>query len=93
MWAIGLLVDLAGMIALLLTVGSGQNSYTIWNDPITYLGFLVIVIVCRFLLGWANFSVSKKYVFERRVRWSIGLSMGILTAPWTFLIPTSMVFH
>lgn len=93
MWAIGLLVDLAGMIALFLTVGDGPNSYTIWNDSVTSLGFLVVVIGCGILIGRANYSVSKKYVSERRVSWYIGLSMGILTAPWTFLIPTSMVFH
>jgi hypothetical protein len=93
MWAIGLLVDLAGMIVLLLTLGASPNSYTIWNDPVTALGFLLVVFGCGFLIGWANYSISKKYVSERRVSWAIGLSMGILTAPWTFLIPTQMVFH
>lgn len=92
MWAIGLLVDLGGMIALLLTVGRGPHSYTIWNDPITALGFLVVVLACGCVIGWANYSLSKKYVSERRVSLAIGLSMGILTAPWTFLIPTQMVF-
>jgi hypothetical protein len=93
MWAVGLLVDIVGTIVLLLTVGGGPNSYTIWNDPATYLGFLVVVFGCGLLIGCANYFFSKKYISEPRVNWTIGLSMGILTAPWTFLIPTQIFFH
>lgn len=92
MWAIGLLVDILGMVTLIVTVGAGPNSYTIWNAPLTALGFLVVVLGCGVLIGWANYVMSKKYISEQKVRWAIAISMGVITAPWTFLIPTQMVF-
>ncbi|MED1203251.1 hypothetical protein [Heyndrickxia acidicola] len=92
MWAMGLLVDVVGMIALLLTVGDGPNAYTIWNDAVTAIGFVLVVLVCGLIIGWANYTHSKKYISDRRVNRAIGISMGILTAPWTFLIPTTWVY-
>lgn len=86
MWAIGLAVDLVGSIILFSSTTPGK--YTIWNYSETAFIFLSVVTLCGLMLGLLNYWLAMKKFHNPRMALYFGLAMGILTAPWTFLIPT-----
>ncbi|MGE5607256.1 MAG: hypothetical protein ACM3YE_16390 [Bacteroidota bacterium] len=88
-WCFGLLVDFLGTLFIdMLTMNVGLVSeYITWENFVSVLLFLSTVLVCGLIISVINYKLFKKDIMDKRIRFRIGLAMGIITAPWTFLIP------
>lgn len=88
-WIFGFIADLIGAgLLLLFSVYFNIDSYRIWTDPITVFLYLFSVIVTGVMIGGFNLWLCKKCNIPMEVSCKVGLTMGIITAPWLFLIPS-----
>ncbi|MFC7441401.1 hypothetical protein [Laceyella putida] len=96
-YGIGFLVDIIGVLTLSILISSYEamtgkilDIYFIWNEPTTVLIHLLVVIFCGYLLFRFNHWLAYRAGVEEKVAYRLGLTMGIITAPWLFLVPTSL---
>lgn len=89
-WCFGFLVDFLGtsIIGGLFMNVRLINEYNPYKNFVSALLYLLIVLVCGLIIAVINYKLFKKDIVDERIRFRIGMAMGIITAPWTFLIPT-----
>lgn len=90
-WGIGFGSDLVG-VALLFTLSSNSiiNDYNPFANILTTLAYLFAILVAGILIFWFNYRVLLREGIERKTSLTVAITMGILTAPWLFLIPTNI---
>lgn len=99
LWIQGLIADFAGsfllaaiMLSGALTPKSGFDPYSIYNSALTVTLFILAVIVSALLIYFMDVRLLKKKLpTSQAVR--IALVFAIFTAPYTFLIPTTLLIH
>lgn len=90
-WGFGMLADLVGML-MLLFIGMNFNSlevYNVWKEPLSLVIYIIVVLIVGLAIYLFNYRMFFKKGLDKNLSFKIGMAMGIITAPWTFLIPTS----
>ncbi|WP_251861257.1 hypothetical protein [Clostridium sp. Marseille-Q2269] len=106
-WLYGFLSDFIGAAILLILyflVGilnlSGLPAEAIlataYDPSVQPLAF-IIILLCIFISAAFIFLFNYKFVFknqikEKIIRFKISLTIAIITAPWTFLLPTKWFY-
>lgn len=86
-WGFGFLADIIGAAFLFVTMWVLELS-TSNDDPLLTIPAILIAAVFIFIF---NYSVSFKG-YDKTVRFKMALSLSLLTAPYTFLIPLSWIY-
>ncbi|MFZ5945300.1 MAG: hypothetical protein ACOYVD_14440 [Bacillota bacterium] len=90
-WIIGFGSDLLGfMLLLFLSSNSIINDYDPYADTLTILAYLFTIMVAGIMIFWLNYRVLIREGIERKTSLTAAIMLGILTAPWLFLIPTNI---
>lgn len=104
-WITGFLVDILGSILLLTTQFIPNNEFLYenliyplaWNPfmkPLSLIYCLLIVFICGFLIYLINYTISFKNTnLEDNNKRIISLLLGLITAPYLFLLPTSLLYN
>lgn len=99
-WGLGFLADVAGaMLLLALTATNlaerwveGYYLLSIWNSPAAVLFYLSVIAFSGAIIFWGNKYFCAEAGVPEDVARKVATLMGIITAPWAFLIPTTL-FH
>ena len=99
-WLFGFLADILGA-AILFVVGitgdylsvPNDISKGIWFDPFSNPAalciILLVMLVSCLLIFFFNYKITfKKLIQDKKSRLLTALAMAVITAPWTFLLPT-----
>lgn len=94
-WMMGFVVDLIGvglfflLQYMMIRFFSKDLDYTyIWNDSLSVLALSLIVAVCGTLIFFVNRWLARRAGVKEPAAFRVGLAMGIMTAPYLFLVPT-----
>jgi hypothetical protein len=97
-WGLGFLADVIGTLLLIsiysvtapkLHVFSSNLAYGgIGKDPLSTLVLLLVTAFCGWLIYRFNRRLGREAGVEEAVAHRVALAMGIITAPWLFLVPT-----
>lgn len=90
-WGIGFGSDLVGSV-LLFTLSSNSiiDDYNPFANMLTTLAYLFAILAAGIMIFWFNYRVLMGEGIERKTSLTVAITMGILTAPWLFLIPTNI---
>lgn len=97
LWACGLLADIVGSLFLILVGMSEQwlgnnvsllDEYFIYSTPQSIVFFGISVILSGVLIYRFDLKVLKRRLTLNQSR-RIALAFAVITAPYTFLIPTN----
>lgn len=99
LWALGLVADMTGSLFLVfpLTIHNPlMNSlidyYSIYSSPLTVILISVAILVAALIIYWLDLVVLRKRIPLSQAR-RIALIFAIVTAPYTYLIPTNWFYH
>ena len=103
-WGFGFLADIIGAL-ILFVLGILGNSlglsyelisaicYDPFSEVLAVITILASVVVSAIFIFLFNYKYSFKNVIEdQALRFKIALTLAIVTAPWTFLLPTKWFF-
>ncbi|TEB08705.1 hypothetical protein Pmgp_03682 [Pelotomaculum propionicicum] len=91
-WVFGFLADLAGaFILFIFSAIFSFNGYYAFESPAAALPFIVSVVFAGCLIGVFNYRQCRS-LMDSRLAARVGLAMGIVTAPWVFFIPSSVMW-
>lgn len=94
-WLCGFLADFLGVAILFALADSSlmapDSILTIWNNPTTVVLHLLTIALVGALIYLANRRLGTRAGLPAAVAHKVALAMGIITAPWVFLVPTSIV--
>lgn len=95
-WLFGFLADFIGAALLLgleaMNLLKPGSFYTIWDSPLTVIAYLLVIALVGAIIYIANRRLAAHAGVPANVAHKVALNMAILTAPWVFLVPTSL-FH
>lgn len=103
-WGFGFLADIigGGILFVLGILGDSLGlsyeltsaiSYDPFSEPLAVIIILGAVVVSAILIFLFNYKHSFKDVIEEQaLRFKIALTLAIVTAPWTFLLPTKWFY-
>jgi hypothetical protein len=90
-WGIGFGSDLVGFVLLLILSSNFKiDDYNPFADTLTTISYLLAILVAGIMIFWFNYRVLIRAGIDRKTSLTIAITMGILTAPWLFLIPTDI---
>jgi hypothetical protein len=90
-WGVGFIIDIFGALLLFgITYYIKDLPYFSWGYPENVFWYLLVIVLCGFLIFLFNFMLFKKEVLDKKIRIRVGLFMGLITAPWTFLISSEL---
>ncbi|SFR17255.1 hypothetical protein [Desulfoscipio geothermicus] len=90
-WGFGFVADLIGVIVMLFFVKYfNTTGYYAFENPVEAVSFIISISLAGLLIGLFNFYQCRK-VIDRKAAGRVGLAMGLLTAPWMFLLPSSIL--
>ncbi|KUO64902.1 MAG: hypothetical protein APF84_08525 [Gracilibacter sp. BRH_c7a] len=90
-WIFGFVADLIGIVNLILIQDFfNVNAFYAFGSGVDTFAFMFSILFAGLLIGLFNYYLARKLVDEKVAR-RIGLSMGIITAPWIFLIPSPLM--
>ena len=96
-WLFGFLADFIGAALLLgmeaLNMLKPGSFYTIWDSSITVVAYLIVIALVGTAIYVANRRLSARAGVPADVAHKVALNMAILTAPWVFLVPTSLFYR
>lgn len=105
-WILGFAADLAGTLTLFVveTGFSNMGNKVInqleaiyWNpldNPYAFIYICFAIVISAILIFIFNYKISFKNVDLNKIeKIKVSLTLAILTAPYTFLIPTEMVYN
>ena len=103
-WIFGFLVDIVGSLLLFATQFMGFSSFLndnlieplMWNpfgNVLALLYAIIVIALCGFLIYKVNyrFSFKKNDLNETQKRF-LSLLLALITAPYLFLLPTSIFY-
>ena len=98
-WIVGFAIDAAAaVIFLIITLFGGKSVVAGAIDPFVNVGSFFLAFFIVALAGVAKFFVFKKILLVRVTeltvsqKRAISILLGIITAPWTYLIPTATCY-
>lgn len=92
-WVLGFVVDIiAALILLRLTMSDKLEDFYIWDYPKTIMIYMLIIISAGCLIYLVNRFLCRKFGFSLHVSHKVARAMGIITAPWLFLVPPSLIY-
>ncbi|MFA6807953.1 MAG: hypothetical protein WCR27_03050 [Eubacteriales bacterium] len=102
-WLFGFLADIIGglilfIIGIMDSLGLNYEIvYAINYDPFSQLGAILIIILAMLVSGLLIFLFNYKITFknqiiDKKLRFNIAVTIAIITIPWTFLIPTKLIY-
>lgn len=82
------------MVGLLETAPFDKyiDTYLVWSNFISGLLHILVVLLVGFLIYLYHRRKGKKLNLDVAEARSLGLVMGILTAPWFFFVPTAWLY-
>ncbi|NPV91885.1 MAG: hypothetical protein HPY50_14055 [Firmicutes bacterium] len=91
-WIFGFLADIVGVILLLLMDAYLPffNSYMAWENPFSLLYYILVIIFVGWMIYRFNYRLLAKEEVDEKAARRTALAMGIITAPWLFLLPTRL---
>ncbi|MBE6144372.1 MAG: DUF4825 domain-containing protein [Firmicutes bacterium] len=104
-WIFGFIVDIFGSILLLATQFLGFSDYlynnllqpVAWNPfskPLGLIYVLVVVLICGILIYFINYLFAfNKTDLDKKQKRIISILLGIITAPYLFMLPTSYFYN
>ncbi|HFL3828422.1 TPA: hypothetical protein ACG3RW_003779 [Clostridioides difficile] len=104
-WLYGFLADFIGASILFLlglcgdTLGLSYEltsaiCYDPFSHPLAVIIILGAILVSAIFVFFFNYKYSfKKLIEEKALRFKIALILAIITAPWTFLLPTKWFYY
>jgi len=94
-WVMGFVVDLIGVGVLFLLndvlyrlFSVEIDFFRVWKDPVSVIVLALIVAFCGTLIFLVNRWLARRAGVREPVAFRVGLAMGIITAPYLFLVPT-----
>lgn len=97
-WVIGNLLDLCGIFLLFFIdykINRGDRNlidiysiYTSFTSPAIFIGVTLLV---GLFIALFNYIVYRLFKVDRRSSLIVCIIMGVITAPWTYLVPTSIL--
>lgn len=90
-WVLGFLADVAGaalLVAAAELLPLNIDLVRVWSSPSNIIIFLVTIILVGLMIYLLNRLLLKTIHAPRPTAGLVALAMGIITAPWFFLIPT-----
>lgn len=103
-WGFGFLADFIGALVIFaLNYIEGVFKINIeWIDQINFDPFsnifsLIAVLVCIAISGFFIYYFNYKFVYnkieDKALRHKLALTLAIITMPWTFLIPSKILYR
>ena len=92
-FGLGFSADIIGMIILIVLYGLYEptiNYFRIWDNPLSIIVHFVVIGLTGVLIFYFNKFLFKRLPISETVVFRVALSMAIITAPWTFLIPAAL---
>ncbi|MCO7175122.1 hypothetical protein ACFP7A_05885 [Sporolactobacillus kofuensis] len=98
LWLIGLVADVAGSLFLTFTGAISLkmktnlvNYFSIYASPTSILFFILAVVLSGFIIYWLDRLYLSGPLSKKQAA-RVALVFAFLTAPYTFLIPTSWIY-
>jgi hypothetical protein len=98
-WGFGFLADAIGALLLIGPLFLWPellqfcDPYNPLRDPLSFLASIVVIGAVGTLIGKFNYHLLQRQGIEKSICRRVGIAMGILTAPWMFLIPSTIGFQ
>lgn len=92
-FGLGFLADIIGITVLIVLYGFFEptiNYFYIWDNPISIIVHFIVIGLTGVLIFYFNKFIFKRLYINEIVVFRLALSMAIITAPWTFLIPAEI---
>ena len=86
-YLIGLLADAVGAVLLFITVVT-----EVWQYEYELYFSLVAMVISAILIFLLNYYITFSKC-EKRIKMKLALTFAIVTAPYTFLVPTSWLYN
>lgn len=93
-WGFGMLTDYIGML-ILLFIGMNFDFlevYNVWKDPLSLVVYIIVIASVGWIIFKFNYNMFLKKGLDGNLSQRIGVAMGVITAPWTFLIPSNWLY-
>jgi len=98
-WIVGFAVDAAAaVIFLIFALFGGKTVISATLDPFASVGSFLITFLIVALAGFSKYLVFRKILLVRVTELTlpqkrvISILLGVITAPWTYLIPTATCY-
>lgn len=105
-WLFGFLSDIIGAAVLFIITGIGGDSlglpyklqsaidYDPFSHPIAAIITISAILLSSVFIYLFNYNITfKNLITEKQLRFKVALTIAIVTAPWTFLLPTKWFYH
>jgi hypothetical protein len=97
-WGLGFLADIIGALVLIGLMATGwieawldpMYLFSIWDSAAAVLTYLAVIALAGVIIYWGNKRFAVAAGAPPEVAYKVALAMGIVTAPWTFLVPTAL---
>jgi len=91
-WGLGFVADILGAgLIFLSSEYFNLNFYRIWDNGTEFIIVSGVILLIGLVIGLFNYIICRKASLSGEISRRVALSMGIITAPWMFLIPTPWV--
>lgn len=90
-WILGFVADILGVILLLAAeelLPLRLDTLRIWNSLPTVLIIITVILLVGFIIYHFNRWLLLRRGLSSYGAFMVALAMGVITAPWFFLIPT-----
>lgn len=90
-WLLGFVADIVGVAFILLITETlpRLDVIRIWNSLPTVLVVILTIFLVGLLIYFVNRWLLSRQGYDPEICHFTALAMGIITAPWFYLIPTS----
>ncbi len=104
-WLLGFAADITGVLILFITgiLGDFLNiphkiisaiNYDPYRHPVALLITILAVFTAAFFIFLFSYQITfKKLIVEKALRIKVALTIAVITAPWTFLLPTKLFIN
>lgn len=104
-WLFGFLADIIGAAVLFITAIGGDSlglpyklqsaiNYDPFSHPIAAIITIFAMLLSSIFIFLFNYNITfKNQIAEKQLRLKVALTIAIVTAPWTFLLPTKWFYH
>lgn len=104
-WVFGFISDFIGDILVLVFAQGGFSfnlpyeisaalNTNVFDNPFAFIIVFIIMLIVGFLIFILNYFITfRKLIEEKNLRLKVALSIGIITIPWAFLIPSEILYN
>ncbi|WDC84260.1 hypothetical protein PL321_18955 [Caloramator sp. mosi_1] len=103
-WGFGFLADFIGAVVIFI-INSLEGVFELnWRfinsinfDPFESMLAVIVVLICIAISGFFIYFFNYRYVFnkieDKAQRHKLALSIALITMPWTFLVPSKIMYR